>query len=214
MSLHRIVNCPCCGTKWQLTLREAAQPTFSCEECQTIFNLGRPIFREHQVQTLPLETLMPLFNSKGVYIVVMACCADTLNNFVSKIVALFCLQPSITYDGPITKEAVGEAILDALFYGVIIETLVLVAIIEGARRLRLSSFWQLTLSVIVLSATHIPGFAARALIVAPAFVIFAYSYMDWRRKSWKIGFVICAAIHSAANVIPVLDFIRRKIASG
>lgn len=208
------MNCPSCGSGWELTPEEADLNTFTCEECQTTFDIA-PGDAETPPPKIPLESVMPQCPSKRIYLLVMASCSYALATLVARIARLFEPPVSLTYKYPLsTDHSIGEGIFSALIFAPIVETIILIGIIEVARLLKLPYIWQLIFSVSTLCAMHTPGFPLKGLIVAPSFIIFAYSYLDWRRKSWKIAIAMVILIHSASNLIPVLDFIIQKHRTG
>ena len=80
----------------------------------------------------------------------------------------------------------------------VIESFILIGIIELARWLKAPVWFQITCAATISALLHVP--ISHALIVAPGWFIMAAAYLMWRRVSWKVGFAIIASIHALLNL--------------
>ena len=84
----------------------------------------------------------------------------------------------------------------------LIESLILIGIVELLHWLRSPVWFQLTCSAAISSCLHLP--ISHALVVAPGWFIMAAAYLMWRRVSRKIGFAVIASIHALLNLYPAI----------
>jgi hypothetical protein len=85
-------------------------------------------------------------------------------------------------------------VTNLLIVAPILESLILIGMVELLSRLG-SPFWfQLTCPAVILALCHFPF--SHAVIVAPGWFIMVAAYLMWRRVSWKSGFITVAAIHA------------------
>ncbi len=153
----------------------------------------------------------PSGRSKSLFVIAMTCYAYTGNCLVSRIVALFI--PRIPSSVPIPWK-VSRPILDysveALLTSPICESLVLIGMIELLRRLGLRPSVQLIISAVILCGLHSWRWLPWGFVVAPLFLLCAYSYLHWKSESWTTACLLTVLIRFGNNVIPVLDFIINK----
>jgi len=98
-----------------------------------------------------------------------------------------------------------------LLFSPVIESLLLVAIIELLRWLHSPPWLQLFASAFVLAALHCIPWPRRGIIVAPSFVIDAFSYLYWRSTSRRSAFGITACLHALHNVIPAISTVGHAL---
>lgn len=140
---------------------------------------------------------LPRSKSKTVFILAMTCYALAATRLLGAIARAFGAP------GPplgVFQEH-GHHLLEAislLLFAPVVESLVLIGIIELLRKLRAPVWLQITFSALVGTFLHIP--VSYALVVVPAWFIMSAAYVMWRRESWKIGFVIIASIHALLNL--------------
>jgi hypothetical protein len=91
----------------------------------------------------------------------------------------------------------------------IIESLILIGLIELLQWLRSPVWLQLICSATISAALHVP--ISHALVVAPGWFIMAAAYLMWRRVSWKVGFAVIASIHALLNLNPAISTISYAI---
>ena len=90
-------------------------------------------------------------------------------------------------------EAVSLLILAPL-----IESLILIAMIELLRWLRSPVWLQIALPALISAAQHVP--ASHAVVVTPSWFIMAAAYLMWRQVSRKVAFGVIASIHALFNL--------------
>ena len=144
-----------------------------------------------------LSSFLPRSRSKAVFVLAMTCYSWAATRLLSTIAGVFG-APS---PPPGEFEQRGYFVLEAVslvLLAPILESLILIGIIELLRKLRSPAWLQITLAAIICSIPHIP--LSYALVVSPAFFIMAAAYLRWRRVSWKVGFVVIASIHGLLNL--------------
>lgn len=100
-------------------------------------------------------------------------------------------------------------VMSLLLLAPIIESLVLIGMIELLRCLRAPVWLQVILPAAISTALHVP--VSNALAVAPAWFIMASAYLMWRRASLRVAFVIIASIHALLNLNPAIQTISYAI---
>jgi hypothetical protein len=80
----------------------------------------------------------------------------------------------------------------------LIESLILIAMIELLRWLRSPAWLQIGLPALISAALHVP--VSHAVVVTPSWFIMASAYVMWRRVSRKVAFVVIASIHALFNL--------------
>jgi hypothetical protein len=91
----------------------------------------------------------------------------------------------------------------------IVESLILIGMIELLHWLRSPSWLEVSLPAILSAALHLP--VSHAIVVAPSWFIMAWAYVFWRRVSWKVGFAIIASIHALLNLTPAISVISYAV---
>jgi hypothetical protein len=160
----------------------------------------QPIFQRKSTLALrhmKASAFLPRSRSKIVFVLVMASYGLFAALFLGSVADAFGAQhtrPGIFLQrGHPTLE-----VISLLVFAPVVESLILIAMIELLRWLRSPVWLQIGLPAIISAALHVP--VSHALVVAPAWFIMAAAYLIWRRTSWKIGFVVIASIHALLNV--------------
>jgi len=96
-------------------------------------------------------------------------------------------------------------VISLLVIAPLIESLVLVGMVELVRRFHAPQTVQVFTAALFISGLHVRPWWPHAIIVLPSFCIQGASYLYWRRISWKTAFCVLAAIHALANVFPALS---------
>jgi len=96
-------------------------------------------------------------------------------------------------------------VINLVILAPVIESLILIAMIELLRRLGLPGWLQLGLPASISAALHIP--VSHALVVAPTWFIMGGAYLLWRRASWKVGFAVIAPIHALINLPAAISIV-------
>ena len=98
-----------------------------------------------------------------------------------------------------------EYILELLIFAPVIESLILIAVFELARRAHATAGFRIVVAALSVSALHVWPWWPHAIVVLPAFCIDAASYLYWRsRASWKVAFLIIASIHALSNLVSAI----------
>lgn len=100
-------------------------------------------------------------------------------------------------------------VIELLLFAPLIETCMLVAIIELLGWLRFPAVAQVFLAALLAAWPHSSGWnwGPYAFTVLPGFLLQAASYLYWRTLSRKHGFAVVAVIHALSNLIPALRII-------
>lgn len=151
------------------------------------------------------NAFLPRSASPIVFVLVVTCYDYALTALFTAIVRLFHFPPRPlsfweTHGDPTAP------IIEGLVFAPLIETCILVAIIELLRWLKVP-----TLALVFLAGALVawPHSYARhwgpyAFVVLPSFIIQAAAYLYWREVSRKSGFTVVASIHALANLLPAL----------
>jgi hypothetical protein len=144
-----------------------------------------------------LSSFLPRTRSKIIFVLVMASYAKALSGLLSAIANAFGAErPPL---GALLERGYpGLEVIDLLLFAPIIESLILIGLIELLRWLRSPAFVQIAVPAILSAAGHKP--ISHAIVVLPGFVIMAWAYLHWRRESWKTGFAVIALIHALLNL--------------
>jgi hypothetical protein len=151
------------------------------------------------------DAFLPRSASPIVFVLVVTCYDYALTALFAAIVRLFHFPPRPlqfweTHGDPTAH------IIEGLVFAPLIETCILVAIIELLLWLRVP-----TLALIFLAGglsawphSYAWRWAPYAFVVLPSFIIQATAYVYWRQVSRKRGFAVVASIHALANLLPAL----------
>jgi hypothetical protein len=151
------------------------------------------------------DAFLPRSASPIVFVLTATCYDYTLTALFAAIIRLFHFPPRPlnfweTHGDPTAH------VIEALVFAPLIETCILVAIIELLRWLRVP-----TLALIFLAGglsawphSYAWHWAPYAFVVLPSFTIQAGAYVYWRAVSRKRGFAVVASIHALANLLPAL----------
>jgi hypothetical protein len=146
-------------------------------------------------------SLLPRSRSRLVFVLVMACYglfAAGLLRTVADTFGAQHTQPGIFLQrGHPTLE-----VISLLVFAPIIESLILIAMIELLRWLRSPVWLQIALPAIISAAQHVP--VSHAVVVTPSWFIMAAAYVMWRQVSRKTAFVVIASIHALVNLNPAI----------
>lgn len=156
-------------------------------------------------ERIRLRSFLPRSRSKVVFILVMACYSIALGRLVSTIVRAFHVnEPPIGLFANANGEPTAH-VVDLLFLAPLIETLMLLILIELFRRLRFPGWLQVLLPALLIGILHSPGWWPRGFIVAPSFAIDACAYLYWRPVSRKVAYGVVVAVHALHNFIPAVS---------
>ena len=156
----------------------------------------------------PLEAFLPRSGSVFVFVPVVAC-------YDFAITALFAVMVYVLHFPPRPPsfwESHGDPtahVIEALAFAPLIESCLLIAIIELLRWIRTPTLIQVLVAAVALAGPHSYtwGWEPYAFIVAPGFAIQAASYIYWRALSRMRGLAVVASIHALDNLVPALAII-------
>jgi hypothetical protein len=149
-----------------------------------------------------LKSFIPRTRSPVVFALVMACYSITLISLVGGLArAAHLRRPS----PPFYVRGNPVDIISLLVAAPLIESLILIGIIELLRRVRAPEAAQIFTAALFSAAMHAPQWWPHAIIVLPSFCIQAASYLYWRRTSWKTAYWVLVLIHSLTNLPAALS---------
>jgi hypothetical protein len=156
----------------------------------------------------PLEAFLPRSGSVFVFIPVIACYDFAITALFAVMVYALHFPPR----PPSFWESHGDPaahIIEALAFAPLLESCLLIAIIEVLRWLRTPTVIQVLLAAVALAGPHSYtwGWEPYAFIVAPSFAIQAASYIYFRAVSRMQGFAVVTSIHALHNLVPALAMI-------
>jgi hypothetical protein len=158
-------------------------------------------------ERIRLTSFLPRSRSKVVFILVMACYSWTIASVIGSIVrACHVAPPPIGLFANAQGEPTAH-VVDLLFLAPLIESLILLALIELFRGLHLPAWLQVLLPALLIGILHSPRWWPRGFIVAPSFAIDACAYLYWRSASRKTAYGVVAAIHALHNFVPAVSVI-------
>ena len=150
---------------------------------------------------MKLSVFLPRTRSKVIFVVVMASYGLFAALFLRSVADAFGAQhtrPGIFLQrGHPTLE-----VISLLVFAPVVESLILIAMIELLRWLRSPVWLQIALPAIVSAAQHVP--VSHAVVVTPSWFIMAAAYVMWRQVSRKTAFVVIASIHALLNLNPAI----------
>ena len=155
-----------------------------------------------------LDGFLPRNASVFVFILVVACYDWAITALFGAVVRVLHFPPR-----PLSFwESHGDPtahIIDALAFAPLIETCLLVGIIELLRWLRAPVVVQVLLAALAIAGPHSYtwGWEPYAFIVTPSFAIQAASYVYWRSVSRTRGFAVATSIHALHNLVPAMSII-------
>lgn len=153
----------------------------------------------------PFNPFLPRSRSASVFTLSLACYDWALTALFGALVRLFHFSPR-----PIefweTHGAPVAIAIATLVFAPIVESAILIGIIELLGWIRMSVVVQVFVSALLVAGAHSVSWAwtPYAFVVFPSFVIQSGAYLYWRRHSRKQGFAVVAFIHALHNLIPMM----------
>jgi hypothetical protein len=141
-----------------------------------------------------LEAFTPRSESKFVFAAAMASYAWLLTGVVNAIIRTF-------------HRAVRPVSLlpDSLYwFTILIDALLIAAIFEVLRRLRVGIVVQVVVASVLLSATRALSAPLWSFTVAPIYIICALSYVYWRQRSWWASFCVVLLTQAIYDIVPAI----------
>jgi len=163
-----------------------------------------------------LSGFVPRSESRGTYVFTVTCYVIAIELLGGRIAAALGLwrvrsAPAAVENArhmvavPLWRQAVMDLLISP-----IIESLVIIAIIEIARRLKVGALTGIVAATLLFGALHCATIPIWGLIVVPAFFIEAVSYNYWRRVSFWAGLQTIVLIHAFSNLAPFLYAFERR----
>ena len=145
----------------------------------------------------------PRGDSKVVFVIAMSCYAVAAN-YLLRMIFWAAGAPQASVGTLAERGHPAFDIIALLLLAPVIESLLLIGMIELMRRLRVPSSVQVVVSAVVFALLHsLEGVGG--LAVAPGWAIMAIAYLAWRHVSWRVGFAVVASIHALLNLIPAIS---------
>jgi hypothetical protein len=161
------------------------------------------------------KAFLPRGSSRSVFILVMLCYETFAARVLSDIVKILHLWP--TEVDPVTKVTrqanpgvSGDTIL-MLTLGPMIESLVLVAIIQLLNWLKVKTVLQVVIAALIFSVLHTLEVPIWGVLVLPFFLIDGATFVYWRRDSIPTAATMAIILHVLANAVPILQLIAHRI---
>jgi hypothetical protein len=151
-----------------------------------------------------LSSFLPRTRSKVVFVFVISCYSIVLSQFVRTLLRAGNTPPPPRefYSGlqhPVLH------VFELLLVAPVIESFILIGIFELVRRAHAPSAIQVFAAAWVVSALHAVPWAPHAIIVLPAFCLYAASYLYWRHAGWRMAFTIVLFIHMMDNLMSAIS---------
>ena len=196
--------------------RENDDGAVHCRECGTDeFEFAAPLEAPPQIHSpgsIPVPTgveetdpnpfrrFVPRSRSKLIFVLTVTCYGFMLSSLVAALASAFQLPPPpidyLTEGMPVVR------VISTVLLAPIIESLLLVGVIELLRVFRAPVGVQVFMATFVIAVLHCFPWPARGLVVAPIYAIQAASYLYWRPTSRKGAFGVVAWMHGLHNLIP------------
>jgi hypothetical protein len=155
---------------------------------------------------------LPRSDSKLVFVVAVASYAFAAGSLIRAIATA--LGAERTSVGVLAEHGYPAIqVLSLLLLSPVIESLLLIGLIELLRWLRLPDWAQVACSAAIVAALHAVRSSSLAFVVAPGWAVMAASYLIWRHVSWKVAFGIVTAIHALLNLFPAIEIIGYALRS-
>jgi hypothetical protein len=157
--------------------------------------------REHT----KFDAFLPRSASPIVFVVVFVCYDRFLTALFTAIVRLLHFPPRPLSSLELHGDATARVISGVVF-APLIETCILVGIIELLRWFRVATVAQVFVAGALVAWPHSYAWewGPYGFVVMPAFIIQAAAYLYWRKVSRKRGFAVVASIHALGNLLPAL----------
>lgn len=145
------------------------------------------------------DGFLPRSQSRAVFLFVMTCYSFTLQSMDWRFTRLLGFSPAMGLEHR-TAAAVSE-VISPLVVAPVLESLAVIGLIELLRWLNFSVFIQIVVSASVSCLLHSIPHPIGGFLVAPAFFIFAGTYIYWRRVSFWVGSQMIILLHFLYNAI-------------
>ena len=160
---------------------------------------------------------IPRSDSRLVFLAAMLCYQTLIAEVMSDVVSGLHLWPTVV--DPVThvtrpaRPGIDEAGIWAFFLVPVVETLMLVGIIQLLRYFKLDAAFQVIGSALVFSLLHSLEIPIWGLLVFPFFALDAVTFVYWRSSSVSMATLMAFALHLLSNAIPNLHILARHVSS-
>jgi hypothetical protein len=167
-----------------------------------------------------LRIFLPRSNSKLIFIIAMSCYAIALTTIETRLIQLLRAWPTADKSIKQAVSPVGPGIdqftlVDVLLLSPVGESLIMIAVMEGVRRIRLSTGVQVVSATCVICLTHSVRYTLWGFVVAPAFLIDAGTFVYWRRReSIWVGAWMMIVLHICFNAVAAVGVITNRLHGG
>ena len=179
---------------------------------------GRLTYDE-ELSVIPtwLRAFFPRSRSKAVFIFVMHCYSLTLASVTAQFIQLAGFWQTRVMEGDdnvlqyVRPGIDGASLANQLVIAPILESFIIIGVIELMRRLRFGLTVQVVTSVSVVCLLHALDYVFWAFAIVPSFFIDAVTYIYWRRVSFWVGTQMIIALHILFNSMPAITVIVERL---
>jgi hypothetical protein len=165
------------------------------------------------------ERFLPRSRSKTVFVFVITCYTFTLQSLNWRLIRLFASWPkamdpqtrALQLARPGVDDTIVHTVINKLVIAPVVESLIVIAVIELLRRLKFSVVVQIIISASLSCFFHSIQIPLWGLEVAPVFFIGAGAYVYWRRVSFWTGTQMIILLHCFHNVIIFIGFLAERL---
>lgn len=153
-----------------------------------------------------LKAFVPRSRSWVVFLLVMVCYKIVLNRIATAltILAIYPADGSLPSGLPPLQAITPMLFISGLLLGPVFESLVIIGVIEGLRKLHLALALRVGIALFVICGLHSIPYFISGLLAAPLFLIDCGTYVYWRRVSFKCGAGMMIALHILYNAYSIL----------
>lgn len=149
-----------------------------------------------------LDRFLPKSQSKTVFIFTMTCYTFTLHYIVARLIWLFGFSPT-------SNRSITSTPIVPLLIAPVVESFVVIGLIELVRRLKFKLAVQIAVPVLVSCFLESPLQPFWGIRSAPLFFIGAASYIYWRGVSFWTAAQIVILLHFFYNALVFLNVTAR-----
>lgn len=160
------------------------------------------------------KAFIPRADSRWVFVVTMLCYEMFIARVSSELVRILGLWPTVADKVTQTNRPARPGIEDigafAFFVAPLVESLLLVGVIELLSYFKLHTHSQVIGAAILMSLLHAIEFPIWGLLVLPLFVIDASTFVFWRNRSVWRALLMVFALHLLSNAVSTLHILSRR----
>jgi hypothetical protein len=161
------------------------------------------------------EGFLPKSQSRVVFLLVMLCYDAFIARVMSDIIRMFHLWPTVrdiaTGRERLANPGIEGALGSAFFTFPIIESLLLIAVIQLLDRIKATIAVQVIIAALLFSALHSIKFPIWGVLVFPFFILDGATFVYWRKFSiWSAG-AMAIALHLLSNSVPTLHMLAGRV---